>query len=134
MVDLSILVHDAEEAIHVSTAAEVAEVIHMAGEEGRARRMLNVVFLEAASGNTLSLVVGGDDTVLSFTYGHLNPPYYASRGAEDGIDPVMTCYVGLIHHTEFPRKYVIPFEKGLIAAQEFAESGSLPQSIEWIET
>jgi Immunity protein Imm1 len=95
---------------------------------------VNIISVEAASGNTLSLVVGSDDTVLSFTHGHQNPPYYASHGAEVGGHPVMTCYVGLVHHTEFPRKYVIPFEKGLIATHEFAESESLPQSIEWIET
>ena len=80
------------------------------------------------------MVVGGDETVLSYTHGHRNPPYYASRGADARSKPVMTCYVGLVHHTEFPRKYVIPFEKGLIAAHEFAESGLLPQSIEWVET
>jgi hypothetical protein len=134
MVDLSIAVHDGEEAIRVSTTAGLNRVIHMACEEARVGKMLNIVSLEAPSGNTLSLVVGGDDTVVSFIHGHRNPPYYASRGAEAGAHPVMTCYVGLVHHTEFPRKYVIPFEKGLIAAHEFAASESLPQSIEWIET
>jgi len=134
MVDLSIIVHDAEERVRVSTASELDAVINMACEEARAQKMLNIVFLEAANGNVLSLVVGGDDTVLSFIHGHRNPPYFASRGAEASTHPVMTCYVGLVHHTEFPRKYIIPFEKGLIAAHEFAESEVLPQSIEWIET
>jgi Immunity protein Imm1 len=106
----------------------------MASAEARVRKMLNSVYLvEAISGNILSLVVGGEETVLSFNYGHQDPPYYASGGADARVHPVMTCYVGLVHHTEFPRKYVVPFEKGLIAAHEFAQSGSLPQSIEWIE-
>jgi hypothetical protein len=96
--------------------------------------MLNVIFLKAANGNNLSFVVGGDDTVLSFTYGYRNPPYYASRGADTSTPPIMTCYVGLVHHTEFPRKYLIPFERGLTAAQEFAESGTVPRSIEWVAT
>jgi hypothetical protein len=133
-VDLLIVVHDREEAIHVSTMAELNRVIHIACDEARVRKMLNIISLEAVSGNTLSLVVGGDDTVLSFIHGHQNPPYFASRGAEGVTHPIMTCYVGLVHHTEFPRKYVVPFEKGLIAAHEFAECESLPQSIDWIET
>jgi hypothetical protein len=133
-VDLSISVHDAEPAIRISTATELERMIHIASEEARARKMLNIIFLEAANGNSLSFVVGGDDTVLSFTYSHGNPPYYASRGAQASTHPVMTCYVGLAHHTEFPREYVISFERGLTAAHEFAQSGTLPQSIGWIET
>jgi hypothetical protein len=133
-VDLSIVVHDAEDGVRVSTEIELDRVIHMAREEARARGMLNIIFLEAANGNVLSLVVGGDDTVLSFIHGHRNPPYYASSGAQVSVHPVMTCYVGLVHHTEFPQKHIIPFEKGLIAAHEFAASEVLPQSIEWIET
>ncbi len=113
---------------------ELDRVIHMACQEARALKILNIISLQAANGNDLSLVVGGDDTVLSFVYGHHNPPYYASRGTQTCTHPVMTCYVGLVHHTEFARKYIIAFEKGAIAAHEFAESGTLPQSIEWIET
>ena len=134
MVDLSISVHDAEPAVRVSTATELERVIRLASEEAQARKMLNIIFLEAANGNHLSFVVGGDETVLSFTYDHRNPPYFASRGVQASTDPIMTCYVGLVHHTEFPRKYVISFERGLTATQEFAESGTLPRSIEWTET
>jgi hypothetical protein len=134
MVDLSISVHDAEPAARISTPTELERVIRLASEEARARKMLNIIILEAANGNNLSFVVGGDDTVLSFTYGHRNPPYYASRGAQASTHPIMTCYVGLVHHTEFAREYVISFERGLTAVQEFAESGALPQSIEWMET
>jgi hypothetical protein len=80
------------------------------------------------------MAVGGAETVLTFMYAHRDPPYYASRGAAANPLPVMTCYVGLVHHTEFPRTYVLPFAKGLIAAHDFAVSGSLPSSVEWIET
>ncbi|WP_315770435.1 MULTISPECIES: Imm1 family immunity protein [unclassified Bradyrhizobium] len=132
--DLSIIVHDAEEAVRVSTLAEFERVIRMARDEARTLDTLNIISLQAPNGNDLALVVGGDETVLAFQFGHHNPPYYVSRGDQSSTHPVMTCYVGLAHHTEFPRKYVIPFEKGLIAAQEFAESETLPKSIEWMET
>jgi hypothetical protein len=132
--DLSISIHDAEPAVRISTAIELERMIHFAAEEARARKMLNIISVEAANGNNLAFVVGGDDTVLSFIYGHRNPPYYASRGTLASTHPIMTCYVGLDHHTEFPRKYVIPFDAGLSAVKEFAGSGMLPQSIEWMDT
>jgi hypothetical protein len=132
-VDLSIIVHNAEETVRVSTVAEFDRVIRMARDEARTLGTLNVISLQAPNGNDLALVVGGDETVLAFEYGHRNPPYYASRGDQTSTHPVMTCYVGLAHHTEFPRKHVIPFEKGLAAAQEFAKSETLPKSIEWME-
>jgi hypothetical protein len=53
MVDLSIAVHDGEEAIRVSTTADLNRMIHLACEEARVGKMLNIVSLEAPSGNTL---------------------------------------------------------------------------------
>ncbi|MGA7810071.1 Imm1 family immunity protein [Bradyrhizobium sp.] len=132
--NLSIVVHDGEDGAHVSTEVELDRVIRMTCEEARARGVLNVIFLKAVNGNVLSLVVGGDDTVLSFMHRHRDPPYYASSGAQKSVHPGMTCYVGLVHHTEFPQKYIIPFKEGLIATHEFAKSEMLPQSVEWIET
>ena len=134
MIDVSLRVHDGEDDINVTTMAELDRVIDEACEEARAQDTLSIIFLDAANGNILSLVVGGDETVLTFTYGHLDPPYYASRGAATDPLPVMTCYVGLAHHTEFPRTYVVPYVDGLAAAREFAESGSLPQCLHWVET
>jgi hypothetical protein len=131
---LSISIHDRAEPTHISTLAELHGVLESAGEEARARGMLNVIFLGSPNGNSLSMVVGGAETVLTFMYGHRNLPYYASRGSAQDPLPNMSCYVGLVHHTEFPRTYVVPYAKGLGAAEEFAASGSLPTSVEWVET
>jgi hypothetical protein len=54
------------------------------------------------------MVVGGDETVLGFDYRHRNPPYYSSRGPSNGEEPILSCQLTFQHHTEFPRKYVIP--------------------------
>ena len=134
MIDLSVSVHDPGEPVHVSTRAELDGLLESAGKEARAHGRLNAIFLESSGGNSISIVVGGDETVLTFRYGHGNPPYYASRGAAKVPLPIMTCYVGLLHHTDFPRIYVIPYAKGLAAVHEFAASGSLPASVEWLET
>ena len=63
---------------------------------------------KAANGNVITMVVGGDETVLGFDYGHRNPPYYSSRGPSNGEEPILSCQLTFQHHTEFPRKYVIP--------------------------
>lgn len=72
--------------------------------------MLNVIYIEAANGNALSIVVGCGETVLGFSYGHGNPPYYESRGPAVDDEPVLTGYVSYKHHTEFPRRCVIPVD------------------------
>jgi hypothetical protein len=74
MIDVSIRVRDRDEAVHVSTSAELHRVIQSAGEEARACDMLNIIFLDAPNGNELGIVVGGAETVLSFAYGHRDPP------------------------------------------------------------
>jgi len=133
MIDISVRVHDPGESVRVSTAAELDRVIQSDGEEARACGRLNLIFLDAPNGNELGLVVGGAETVLAFRYGHGNPPYYASHGGASDECPVMTCYLGLQHHTEFPPTYVVPYATGLGAAHEFAHSGALPSSVAWIE-
>jgi hypothetical protein len=115
------------------TGLDVDKVIASASEEARANGLLNIIFLEADNGNYMSLVVGGDETVLGFNYGHQDPPYYASKGRNKSDKPVMTAYMYPDHHTEFPRKWVIPMKEGLLAVREFCETGELPSCIEWTE-
>jgi hypothetical protein len=64
------------EPVDVATAAEVEHAIGFASEEARTRSMLNVIYIEAETGDALTLVVGGDETVLGFTYGHGESPCY----------------------------------------------------------
>jgi len=74
---------------------------------------------------TITMVVGGQETVLGFGSGDLNANY-ASKGASDAVEPVMTCYFMMWHHSEFPRKYVIPVADGVKAVHQFLDSGDLP--------
>jgi hypothetical protein len=77
------------------------------------------------------MVVGGEETVVTFDLEGEKPAYYASQGASAGDDPSMTCYLTFNHHTEFPRRYGIPFMEGLRAVREFLDSGGLPRCINW---
>ena len=96
--------------------------------------MLSMVFLKADNGNSLGMVVGGDETMLHFSYGHENPSYFVSKGELNIDEPIMPCFLLFQQHTEFQRKHVIPLAKGLLAVHEFYASNTLPTSIEWVET
>ena len=95
MIELSISVHDGEEATHVSTSTELDRVIQSAGEEARAHGMLNCILLETPNGNQLGMVVGGAETVLSFRYGHLDPPYPAHHFLHGGGRYGLQCLCNL---------------------------------------
>jgi hypothetical protein len=47
-------------------------------------------------------------------------------------EPVLTAFVGLVHHTEFPRRWVVPALVGRKAAREFLATGTRPTSVEWV--
>ena len=81
--------------------------------------MLNILALYATNGDNLFLVVGGDETVVGFNYGHAGPPYYVSKGIASNNEPPLTAFLGLVHHTEFSRRSVIPSSEGRRAAMEF---------------
>ena len=130
---LQVTVREGKAPVTVSDASELDRVLQAASEEARAHKMMGAVLIKAESGNVITMVVGGEETVLSFDSGHLNPPYYASRGTSDCDEPKLTCFAQFQHHSEFSRKYVIPLEDGLRAVRQFLCSGDLPTCIKWDE-
>jgi len=130
---LRIRIRDDAEPLTVEDVNQLEKVLDAEAEEARRRGVLGAVLLEAANGNVVMMVVGGDETVLGFDYGHHNPPYYSSRGASNADEPMLTCFLTFQHHTEFPRKYVIPVTDGVKAVRQFLDSGDLPTCINWEE-
>ena len=115
----------------VTDDSQLDEALQSAAEEARTRNLLGAVLIEAANGNVISIVVGGEETVLTFDSS--DQRYYASRGTSDADEPIMTCFLTMQHHTEFPRKYVIPVADGVQAVRQFLNSGDLPTCITWEE-
>jgi hypothetical protein len=130
---LQVKVREGEVPVTVTDVSELDRVLQAASEEARAHKMMGAILIEAESGNVITMVVGGEETVLSFDSEHLNPPYYASRGKSDCDEPKLTCYTQFHHHSEFSRKYVIPLEDGVRAVRQFLYSGDLPTCIKWDE-
>ena len=95
--------------------------------------LIAAIVIEVENQNYMTIVVGGSETVLTFDFAHHNGPYFASKGISDQDEPLMTCYLNFNHHTEFPRKYVIPLADGVEAVKEFARSGELPACVQWQE-
>ena len=106
---LRITIHDAVEPTMVANRNQLEAALEAASEEARAKGLLSAVILEGENGNSITMVVGGEETVLGFDYGHLDPPYYASKGESDQNEPLLTCFLTFEHHTKFPRRNVIPY-------------------------
>lgn len=132
MSEIRAIVQDQGPERVLRSAAELDQTLAEASAQAKAAKLLNIVFLSAPNGDQLSLVVGGDETVLGFNHGHGNPPYYASAGETQADEPVLTAYAGLVHHTEFPRRWVVPMSAGRRAATEFLATCSLPTSVRWV--
>jgi hypothetical protein len=133
MVELRVSIRERAPDRIVNSAAALDAALEEASAEARANGMLNIVLLTAPNRDWLSIVVGSEETVVGYNYGHGDPPYYASAGEAQTEDPVLTAYVGLAHHTEFPRRWVVSFAVGKQAAREFLTTGKRPESILWTE-
>ena len=133
MVELRASIHDRAPQQVLSDVEALEAALNEASVEARANGRLNIVILCAPNRDWLSLVLGGEETVVSFNYGHGNPPYYASVGDAQTDEPVLTAFVGLEHHTEFPRRWVVPAAVGRQAAREFCTTGERPISLRWEE-
>lgn len=117
--------------IAVENAAQLEDALRLASNEAKGRGVLGAIVIEAPNKNSMTMVVGGSETVLSFDFADRNPPYLASKGISEQDQPMMTCYLIFAHHTEFPRKYVIPLKDGIEALKQFVSSGELPTCIAW---
>jgi hypothetical protein len=126
-------IYDRARELVLSDVEGLDATLDKAAEEARAKGKLNIVILSSSNRDWMSLVVGGEETVVGFNYGHGDPPYYASLGTELTDEPVLTAFMGLEHHTEFPRRWVVPVAAGREAAREFLLTGALPTTLKWVE-
>jgi Immunity protein Imm1 len=133
MVSLRATIKDQAPELIVNSEAVLDATLDEASAEARTAGKLNIILLTAPNRDWLSIVVGGEDTVVGYNCGHGDTPYYVSAGQVQTDDPIMTAYVGLKHHTEFPRQWVVAIDAGRQAAREFLATGKRPDSIEWTE-
>jgi len=131
MPELSIQIRDTEPPRVVKEAGLLRSALAQVAKD--AAEKLAIIDLSASNGDTLSIVVGGTETVLGFTYGTNQPPYFASRGLDTAIEPLLVAHQHFVQRVEFPRHAVIPWTSGVSAAEEFLETGTLPNCVQWQE-
>jgi hypothetical protein len=133
MKTLSIMVREGESPVLVDDAASLLRLLASVAADCKKIGRLTIIDAKSEGGDILSLVVGGEETVLGFTSGANRPPYFASRGTTIATEPTLSCYLHFEHLTEFPRHAVIPQELGTAAALQFLHSGELPSCVQWQE-
>ena len=124
-------IRDGVPLTQVRTSTELDRILDDAAKQARDRRLLTAITLNSDNGNALTIALGGEETVLSFD--HENGPYFASKGQSNEEQPFFTCFLNFDHHTEFPRKYVIPVGLGINAVREFLLSEERPTCVSWTE-
>ncbi len=130
---MNVAVQKEEPPITVLGLDHLDEIIANATQQAKSSGLISVILLDNDAGDLLGLAVGGDETVVTFIYGHSSPPHYVSKGTLDVEEPVFTCFALFSYPTKFSRKCVIPIELGITACHEFYNTGSLPKCIEWVE-
>ena len=134
MVKLQLQWQDGAPAKTLASKAELDGALQELASNAKAAGQPILVGLEAENGNSLSIALGGVETVLIFGCPAADPPYRTRRGAEETLDPVFVCYSLGVHRTEVPRWFVIPLEQGMRGLSEFAVTGELPSEGTWVET
>ena len=130
---MEVQLHEKEPPIQVGASSELDDILTGAVQRAKTQGLLSCILLIHANGSSLSLVVGGDETAVTFTNSDREPPYLVSKGALRASKSVLTCFLLYEHHTEFSADKVVSYEAGLRAAHEFFDTGNLPTTIDWVE-
>ena len=129
-----VTIHEGEAPTEVQSADELEAVLEEAAQDSARLGTPNVVFVEIEGGNCLSLVVGAEpETVIGFVNGRGEPVYFISKGTADTAEPVLLALITMSYPTALLRRWLVPWQRGLEAVREFAATGELPASVEWIE-
>jgi Immunity protein Imm1 len=113
--------------VEVFSVEELDSIVDRAHAESRTEPSVLELVLE--SGDTMSIGIGREITVLSSVASSMDPPYFASLGDASANGFVSFMYGG--HVTEFPMSQAIPMSVARAALRDFYVSGGLSDAIEW---
>lgn len=90
-----------------------------------------LVTVELEDGDSLSIGLGKELSVLNFVAANNDPPYFTSAGnlQLDGV--ISFCYEGEL--SEFPLKHAVTNEAARAAITHFCLTGKLTSAIKWEE-
>ena len=88
-----------------------------------------LVTVELDSGDSLSIGLGQERSVLSFVGKSLEPPYYISVGEQDIDEPIAFRYGN--QWSEFALRHSIPVAVARDVLRQFCRTSNLSTSIDW---
>jgi hypothetical protein len=130
---LRVTIREKDSPLAIENIAQLSALLDAVSKDAQAQHISTAIILEAENANTMTIVLGGTETVLSFDEGGPSSRQYASRGASNDDEPIVTCFLNFRHHTEFSRKYAVPLPDGVDAVKQFLGSGELPTNVRWEE-
>jgi len=113
----------------VASVEELDVLLDVLHAEARSEPFMADVVLP--SGESMSLGLGSDSTVLNWVSATGEPPYFGSEGDADATGVVVFRYSGA--WSEFPSASAISAEDGRWAVREFLAVGHRPPTVTWIE-
>jgi hypothetical protein len=132
MQPLAVRLRASKRRLVAETEADVHAALNNAEREADAAGSMALVDFQAANGNTLSIIVGGADTALSFRYPGDVPPRFVSVGDRDAQGTV-PCSRDFNNQIDCPRWSLISRADGHAALDEFCASNDVPHCIQWTE-
>lgn len=83
------------------------------------------------NGDSLSIGLGSDKSVLNYVRGDQNPPYYTSSGGNHRDEAISFLFGG--EWSEYPLRNAVPVSAAREAMALFCKTGELSKNIMWEE-
>ncbi|UWZ58376.1 hypothetical protein Daura_20655 [Dactylosporangium aurantiacum] len=84
-------------------------------------------------GDSLSIGLGREVSVLSYVAASGNPPYFSSQGSSRVRDGKGVVFYYYGHWSEFPASAAVPIEDAVQAVRYFCRYGGLSPQLQWVE-
>ena len=132
MQPLAIRLRATRKRLVAETETEVHAALTAAEQEADRVGKAGLVDFEAANGSTLSMMIGGAETMLSWRYAGDTEPRFLSLG-DPGAQGTVVLSRDFKDHVDAPRWALISRADGLAALDEFAKSNDIPECVQWAD-
>jgi len=117
--------------VAIGTVEELDRLLDRIQQENIPSPVLVTVELQS-SGDSLSIGLGRNESVLNFVSGSGNPPYWSSVGEHEEDEAVGFNFMGEL--SEIPLRHLIPLDLARQALRDFVRTGKLSQIVKWEES
>ncbi|WP_285470917.1 Imm1 family immunity protein [Actinoplanes sp. NBRC 101535] len=122
---------EGEDGHLVSCDEELRYALAEAEQDAGRQPLIAAVTLD--DGDSLSIGLGREVSVLSFVGASGMPPYFSSQGRARRRDDEGVVFHYFGHWTGFPPSAALPVEDAVEAVRYFCEHGELSPQVDWVE-